>query len=100
MIYNLESAVFDNDFYVLDIGNGVSVIFNRIDENPKVEDEEVVLNGINVAVVDNEDNYHTGVNVIGLSDEFFSLTTEYKEYLGKPLDKDNIKYCKVEVSDD
>lgn len=100
MTYKLNPTLFDNDFYVLDIGNGVSVIFNLVDENPEIDGEEITVNAVNIAVIDNEDNYHTGVNVIGLADSFYSLETEYKEYLGQPLNKDNMQYCTVEVKDD
>lgn len=100
MIYNLGEATFENDFYSLDISDGNTVIFNIVDEDIAYNTEELVVNAINIAVIDSNGNYIDGVNVIGESNEFYTLTTDYKEYLGLPLNKDNIKYCTLEVSDD
>lgn len=100
MTYNLSDLNFVNDFAYLEISDGSTVVFNLIDEQIAVGAEELDLNAVNVAVVDTDGNYIDGVNVIGEGNEFYSITTEHKEYLGKPLDKDNIQYCTLEVSDD
>ena len=99
MTYNLDSIVFDNNFYVLDIGGGNTVIFNLVEEDIAVGSEVTEISGVNTAVVDSEGVYHTSVNVIGLSDNFYSLNTEHTEYLGKSLTSENIKYCTLEVKD-
>lgn len=100
MIYNLSEATFENDFYALDIADGSTVIFNKVDEQIAVGANELNVNAVNIAVIDSDGNYIDGVNVIGESNEFYTLATEYKEYLGLPLNKDNIQYCTLEVSDD
>ena len=100
MKYNLSEATFDNDFYAVDIANGNTIIFNKVDEQIVYNSEELDVNAVNVAVIDSDGNYIDGVNVIGEGNDFYTITTDYKEYLGQPLDKDNIKYCTLEVSDD
>lgn len=100
MTYNLSEAVFSNDFYAVETDGGNTIIFNLIDEQIHVGTEDLALNAINVAVVDNNGIYHEGVNIIGESNDFYALQTNYTEYLGLPLTKDNMKYCTLEVSDD
>ena len=100
MTYNLSDLSFVNDFAYLEISDGSTVVFNLVDEQIAVGAEELNINAVNVAVLDTDGNYIDGVNVIGEGNEFYSLATEHKEYLGKPLDKDNIQYCTLEVSDD
>lgn len=100
MTYNLGEATFENDFYSLDISSGSTVIFNLVDEEIQYGEEELVVNAVNIAVIDSDGNYIDGVNVIGEGNEFYTLASDYKEYLGLPLTKDNIKYCTLEVSDD
>lgn len=100
MKYNLSEATFENDFYSLDIADGSTIVFNIVDEEIAHNNEELIINAVNIAVIDSDGNYIDGVNVIGESNDFYALTTEYKEYLGLPLNKDNIKYCVLEVSDD
>lgn len=100
MTYKLSEASFVNDFYYLEIANGNTIVFNLIDEEIAYGSSQLTVNAINVAVVDNDGNYIDGVNVIGEGNEYYMLTTEYTEYLGKPLTKDNIAYCVLEVSDE
>lgn len=100
MTYKLSELNFVNDFAYLDISDGSTVVFNLVDEQIAVGAQEISVNAVNVAVVDTDGNYIDGVNVIGEGNEFYMLATDYREYLGLPLDKDNIKYCTLEVSDD
>lgn len=100
MTYNLSEATFENDFYSLDIADGSTVIFNLVNEEITYNTKETVINAVNIAVIDSDGNYIDGVNVIGESNAFYTLASEYKEYVGRPLDKDNLKYCTLEVSDD
>lgn len=100
MTYNLSEAVFDNDFYFLDIADGSTIVFNLVDEQFLSGTEELTINAINIAVITADGSYIDGVNVIGESNDYYSLNTAYTEYLGLPLDKDNIQYCTLEVSDD
>lgn len=100
MTYNLSEVVFENDFYELEIPDGSTVVFNLVDEQMAVGAEELDINAINIAVITADGLYVDGLNVIGEGGMYYMLTTEYKEYLGKPLTKDNIKYCTLEVEDD
>lgn len=100
MEYKLSEAEFVNDFYYIETANGNTVVFNLVDEQIESQGLTLTINAINVAVVDNDGNYIEGVNVIGEGNEYYMLTTEYMEYLGKPLTKDNIVYCVLEVSDE
>lgn len=100
MLYNLKELKFNNDFAFIELENGNIVAFNIVDEELVSEDISADINAINIALVTSADNQIPCVNVIGLPNEAFLITTEYKEYLGKVLNKDNIKYCTMEVSND
>ena len=100
MIYNLSEAVFENDFYELELPDGSTAVFNLVDEDMAVGAEELVVNAINIAVLTADGNYVDGLNIIGEVDTYYTLTSAYKEFLGKPLTKDNIQYCTLEVKDD
>ena len=79
MTYNLSDAVFTNDFYSISLDNGSFIVFNLVDEQPKVEEEEVSINNINIAVVDAEGNQVVVSNVIGMDTPYFNLTSAYSE---------------------
>lgn len=100
MIYNLNEAVFDNDFYSLETAKGDTIIFNLVDEQIGVGAEELSVNAVNIAIIDSDNNYHDGVNIIGEANKFYILKSDYTQYVGHPLDKDNIQYCTLEVYDD
>ena len=100
MTYNLSDAVFVNDFYSISLDNGSFIVFNLVDEQPKIEEEEVNINNINIAVVDSEGNQVTVSNVIGMGTPYFNLTSDYSEVLGQTLTKDNIALCTLEVKDE
>lgn len=100
MTYNLNTVQFENDFYAIETERGNTIIFNLVDEQLLINDTVLNVNAVNVAVVDADGNYTDGVNVIGESNEFYLLNTAYTEYLGKPLNKDNLQYCILEVLDE
>ena len=100
MTYNLDEAVFDNDFYSLETGKGDTIILNLVDEQIAYNNEEIAVNAINIAVIDSDSSYHDGVNVIGEGNEFYEIKSDYTQYVGLPLNKDNIKYCTLEVYDE
>lgn len=100
MTYKLSEAKFVNDFYYLEIANGNTIVFNVVDEELVHATGQVNINAINVAVIDNDENYFDGVNIIGEGNDYYFILSDYKEYLGKPLTKDNIAYCTLEVADD
>lgn len=100
MTYNLDSLTFTNDFCFIELNNGSTIILNMIDEQIGVNGTESDINQISMAVIDTDGEQTRTGSVIGLSNEYYALKTEYKDYEGKVLTKDNIKYCTLEVFDD
>ena len=100
MKYNLSELQFTNDFAFIELEDGSFVAFNMLNEELLSGELEADINTVNIALVTNEDIQVPCINVIGLANEKFIITTAYTEYLGKVLNKDNIKYCTMEVSDD
>lgn len=97
MTYNLSDAVFSNDFYFVELEDGAIIALNIIDEDILSSGEERVINAINVVYVSTDGIQEITSNVIGIDTPYYTITTEHKEYLGKVLNKDNMKYCKLEV---
>lgn len=100
MTYNLSEFTFSNDFFFIDCNDGSTIVFNLINEQLEASDKEVNLNVINIVVVDNDGIQKNETNIIGFPTSKFTLLTDYKEYEGLPLTKDNIMYCTLEVVDD
>ena len=100
MTYNLNALQFTNDFAFIELEDGSFVAFNLIDEELLEGNSEADINVINIALITNEDKQEACANVIGLANTKFIITTAHTEYLGKVLNKDNIQYCTMEVSDD
>lgn len=100
MTYNLNSLVFENDFGFIDLADGKVIVLNSVNEDILAENGEAVISAINIVVVDKDGTQVTGTNVIGMSDEYYAIKTEYDEYLGLVLNKENISYCTLEVKDD
>lgn len=100
MTYYLKEMTFTKDFCFIELNNGITIALNMLDEQISVDGAEADINQINIAVITNEGEQIKASGVIGMSNEYFSLNTEYKEYLGYILNKDNIKYCTLEVADD
>lgn len=100
MTYNLNSLVFENDFGFIDLADGKVIVLNSVNEDILAENGEAVISAINIVVVDKDGTQATGTNVIGMNDEYYAIKTEYDEYLGLVLNKENISYCTLEVKDD
>lgn len=100
MTYNLSDLAFVNDFAFIDKENGCTIAFNQLDEQIELNGEEVDINIVNVVTIDNNGNQFNTTNIIGMTSDEYTIVTDYSEYLGQQLTKDNIKYCKLEVSDD
>lgn len=97
MTYNLSEAVFSNDFYFVELEDGAIIALNIVDEDIAHSGEELVVNAVNAVYVSTEGEQELTSNVIGIETPYYTITTEHKEYLGKVLNKDNMKYCKLEV---
>lgn len=105
MRINLDTLVFENDFCFVSLENGNVLVFNRIDEDLLFNNEETKINKINLALVefleDDTEKQTIISSVIGLNtrNDIF-LTTDYNEFLGKPLDKENLPFCYIEVNNE
>lgn len=98
MTYNLSEAIFNNDFYSVELEDGAVIALNVIDEDMVSHNNELIVNVINVVYISIEGVQEITSNVIGVETPYYTITTEYKEYLGKVLSKDNIQFCKLEVN--
>ena len=100
MTYNLDSLTFTNDFAFVELENGTVIVLNIVDEQLGSATGDVIINQINMAVITNDGEQIPSGCVIGIPDEYYTIKTNYKEYVGQPLTKDNLKYCTLEVADD
>ena len=101
MTLNLSEVTFEYDFFTCDMPSGNLLILNKVDESLLVDNESVEIKGINIVVYlyDTEENVLCS-SVIGAENEYFSLNSDYAEYLGKTLTEDNMQYCTIELPED
>ena len=98
MTINLSEVNFDNDFFELTIPNGYTLRINSVDESIKVTDDySEDIDSLNIEVIDEELKAHLCSSVIGMSNDYFAITTDYKEYEGDILTRKNMQYCTIEV---
>lgn len=105
MRINLNALVFENDFCFVSLENGNVLVFNKLDEDLLFNEEETKINKINLALVefleDDTERQTIISSVIGLNTrKDIFLTTDYNEYLGKTLDKENLPFCYIEVNNE
>lgn len=97
MLLKLSEIQFDYDFFTAVMPNGGYLVLNKIDEDLKDnENNTLKLDWINIAVY-LEDEVIKCTSVIGMSNEYMSINTEYKELEGKTLSSENMKYCTLEL---
>lgn len=98
MILDLSNVTFSYDFFTSTMPDGNQLVLNKIDEDFIYEGKETKVNGINIVV----ELLETGESVlcssvIGTSNEYIALKSDYEEWNGKTLTKDNMKYCTIEM---
>ena len=99
MTINLSEVSFDNDFFEVSLPTGELLVLNSLDESIQTDDNVSVVDRINIAVVDEDNEQHICSGVIGMSNDWFSLASEYPQYVGKGLTRENMRYCTIEVAE-
>lgn len=99
MTIDLTNLVFENDFASFSLPSGDTLLLNFVDEDLQGEEYSAKINAINVQINFSDGTYMSCVNVIGLSDELISITTDYPDYNGARLNSDNYKFCKVVINE-
>ena len=97
MIIDLSKAVFENDMLSVELPSGNVITLNILDEAFYTPDfADTVLNRINIGISLTDGTYEICPCVIGLDGKYVNLKTNYTEYVGKILSKDNYMYCYLE----
>ena len=98
MTIDLSKTVFVNDIFSTMLPDGSSLVLNTVNEELITDSyEQCNIKGINIVIIDTDDNYITCPCVIGIGNDLLKINTEYKEYEGKVLSPDNMAYCTIEV---
>lgn len=111
MTLDLSEIEFSYDFFTSVMPSGNQLVLNLIeedfitnstDEGGNEVETETKIHGINIFVefLDEEQDNALCSSVIGTSNDYFELTTEHTEYLGKTLTTENMKYCTIEMYED
>lgn len=101
MTIDLSEIEFEYDFFSLPLPSGNTLILNQIDESILSNGKETEIKGINIVVaIEDESENVMCSSVIGTTNDYFTLTTGYSEYLGKTLTSDNMQYCTMEIAED
>lgn len=101
MTINLSEITFSYDFFSLPLPKGNTLIMNLVDECIASDGEETSIKGINIVVAleDGTGNVECS-SVIGMNNDYFTLTSGYPEYMGKVLTSENMQYCTMEIVED
>lgn len=101
MTVNMSEIEFTYDFFSMPLPDGSTLILNNVDENIESNGTETAIKAINIVVAkeDGSENVYCSP-VIGMTNEYFTITSAYSEYLGKVLDSDNMQYCTMEIVDE
>lgn len=101
MIIDLSEIEFVNDMFNTIIPSGDELILNKIDESLRIDSEgevlTAVIKNINVEILKQDNTYVSCPCIIGISNDYLSIDTKYKEYEGESLTSDNMKYCTITV---
>lgn len=101
MLISLKDIEFDNDFFSFNLPSGAKLTLNKVQEDFIGDGERCILNVINLFVIPYDDTVQVNCSsIIGMSNDYFKLTSDYTEYLGKPLTAENMQYCMIEVADE
>jgi hypothetical protein len=93
---DLSEIEFENDFCSIDMPDGNTLVINKISEDFLNSDNaEIVLDRYNIEVIDEDGTAYLCSSVIGQENDYFTLTTDYTEFLGNILTSDNIQYCRI-----
>lgn len=101
MTIDLSEVEFTYDFFSLPLPDGNTLVMNKIDEDILIDEEEAVINEINIVVALEDDSENVLCSsVIGIANDYFTINSDYPEYVGKTLTADNMKYCTMEIPED
>jgi hypothetical protein len=99
MLIEMSKVTFTNDFFSTPLPNGSTLVLNKIDESLLHNEDSAEIKAINIEIWDIDENIIACPCVIGLGNSLMQISTEHKEYEGKVLSSDNMKYCTIEVYD-
>lgn len=99
MTIDLSKVEFTYDFFSSTMPDGSTLILNNVSEDFFTQNnEEVIVKQINILIetVDGSGNILCS-SVIGCGNDKMCIKSDYREYLGKVLTEDNMKYCTIEM---
>ena len=103
MTLNLTESDFTNDFFSVDTDGGCNLRFCSVREHVVYGTYDCEVDAIIIEISQNLEDGTTVkkqcVNVIGLSDDFISISSGYTDVAGVPLTMDNLSKCTIEVTD-
>ena len=101
MTIDLSEIEFSYDFFSLPLPSGDTLIMNKVDESIAYNGEDVKIDAINIVVAKEDGSGNVLCSsVIGMSNDYFTLTSGYPEYMGKVLTSENMQYCTMELVED
>lgn len=98
MTLNLAEIEFDYDFFSTTMPDGSLLILNKVSESLPSKNGEVEIKGINIIIQPlGAEEYLICSSVIGMSNDYLSLNSDYPDLLGHVLTEDNLEYCTMEL---
>lgn len=99
MTLNLSEVEFEYDFFSSTMPDGSTLVLNKVSEDFVTDSYgEIEVKQINILIepLVGSDNIICSP-VIGTSNDYIEVNTDYEEYLGQVLTEDNMQYCTIEV---
>lgn len=101
MTIDLSQIAFEKDFFFTSLPDESILTLNKIDESLELGGAEININRINIQISSEDgEAYKACSSVIGLKDGNISIETLHKEYEGRILTEENMKYCTIEIEEE
>lgn len=98
MVIDLSNIEFENDLFIIPLGDGGFLTLNVIDESIKLDNySDTEIKRVNLELTTLDSVVYQLSSVIGIKGEKASVFTDYIEYEGAVLTPDNLHFCRIEI---
>lgn len=98
MEIDLSTIVFDNDLFIIPLGDGGFLTLNTVDESIKLSNyADTIVKRVNLELTTLDAVVYRLSSIIGIKGEKASVLTEYTELEGSVLTIDNLRFCRIEI---
>ena len=96
----LSEIEFTNDFFSTTLSDNRTIIINKVNEDFECSSGQhtCTIDSLLIQILDTDgETLADCTRIVGMSDDYISINTDYPEYEGQMLSSENMNYCEVEV---